>query len=335
VTAPARIAHWSWEGRSPVARTHPAVHRAELVDPLKDGRWEAFVAREPGATVFHHRAYLDLLDRAHGYPLTACCLVDRSATIRAGVPLALVSRALRPPRLVSLPFTDRCGLLPVPDGDPGLSENLAAAVDDLRRSTSMCVEVRGPVRAPGEARVSAVRVEHEISLCEPVAGLGSVGTIPSPGLRVERRTDMAALTEYRRLSARSRWRHGVPIRSRRTLVGLAHMFDRGLGFLLRVGDGARIAAGAVFLTFNGVMTCRCAAVSRSGSDIAPLDALLLEAMRWGTDAGMHALALGCTDVADDSRRRLWRSWGARERLLEYHEFPSRPRGLVALAGGNR
>jgi hypothetical protein len=58
-------------------------------------------------------------------------------------------------------------------------------------------------------------------------------------------------------------------------------------------------------------------------------------MRWGTDAGMHALALGCTDLADDSRRRLWRSWGARERLLEYHEFPSRPRGLVALAGGNR
>jgi hypothetical protein len=144
---------------------------------------------------------------------------------------------------------------------------------------------------------------------------------------------MAALTEYRRLSARSCWRHGLPPRSRRTLVGLAHMFDRGLGFLLRVGDGARVAAGAVFLTFNGVMTCSCAAVGRSGGDKRPLDALLLEAMRWGADAGMHALALGCTELADDSRRGLWRSWGAQERLLEYHEFPSRPRALWALAGG--
>lgn len=69
--------------------------RAELVDPLGDGRWESFVAETPAAGVFHHRAWLALLNRTFGFPMTACCLVDAAGTIRAGARTALPDTGLR------------------------------------------------------------------------------------------------------------------------------------------------------------------------------------------------------------------------------------------------
>ncbi len=38
-----------------------------LLDPLADERWLDFVARAPSASVFHHTAWLRLLQRQYGY----------------------------------------------------------------------------------------------------------------------------------------------------------------------------------------------------------------------------------------------------------------------------
>ena len=308
--------------------------RAELVDPPVDGRWEAFVAASPGATVFHHRAWLSLLQRTYGCPITACCLVDASSKIRAGVPFALVRRGRRPARLTCLPLAASCSTLPSPDDDGELAGELTSAVDDLRRSLRAPVELRGPVGPHPSAWVSARYHAHRIAL-EPDADrvmlrcrrraeiLRGAQRSREEGILAERRTDTRALADFYRVYVAERRRRGAPSLPRRFVLGLAHMFDHGLGFVLLVRAGEQTVAGAVLLSFNGALVYQLGAWA-PGATSAVMDLVLLEAVRWGCDAGMHTFDLGRTDLADTHLRDFNRAWGAKESVLAYHELRDEP-----------
>lgn len=293
--------------RLAVARRTAAGLRVELVDPLADGRWESFVAATPGAGVFHHRAWLALLHRTFGFPMTACCLVESSGAIRAGAPLALVTRGLRRPRLVSLPLSHACSPLPAPEDDERLAGRLVHALDDFRRSLRVSLEVRGPLGAHPSAYVSGRLRTHRILL-----GSQPADVLPRAGpLAIERRTDAGALAELHRVRLEMQRRRGLPTEPRRFLLGLAHLFDRGLGSVLLLRDGGRAVAGATLLCFNETIVC----THRSADAGAPPEAddlLLLDAMRWGRAAGMRTLDLGPGGVGA--------RWGAEEVALRYHRL---------------
>lgn len=79
-----------------------------LIDPLRDGRWDELVAKHERASLFHERGWLESLARTYGYqPL----VVTSSAPGRAlddGVVFCTVSSWITGTRLVSLPFSDHC-----------------------------------------------------------------------------------------------------------------------------------------------------------------------------------------------------------------------------------
>jgi hypothetical protein len=166
--------------------------RVELVDPIEDGRWSAFVAGQAGATVHHHRAWLELLRSAYDCPITACCLVDRSGTVVAGAPLALVPDGRGRRRLTCVPFAAVCGPLPRPQDDPILARELVPEIDALRRRLGVPAELRGPTAVHPGAYVARRLRPHRVPLPAPV------GAAPD-GLVVERRTDARGLAELQRL----------------------------------------------------------------------------------------------------------------------------------------
>jgi hypothetical protein len=322
-----------------------AGRRVELLDPVDDGRWEAFVGGAPGADVFHHRAWLLLLRRTYGHPLTACCIVDAAGTIHAGAPLALVPDGLRGSRLVCLPFTDECAPLPAPEEDPVLARELLDALDELRRALGVRVALRGRVAPHRSMHVAARHYAHQIPLEPHVdAVVRRAGRrLASPNgplrpsgaeLRVERRTDARALAEFDRLSASAQRRLGMPCHPRRFILGLAHLFDRGLGFVLLARDGGCAVAGAVFLCFNGTLRYECGAAEAGAPPDQPHDLLLLEAVRWGCAAGMRRLSLGRTPFGCTGLREFKLSWGAEERVLEFHEIGDGPPRAPAQASGS-
>lgn len=324
--------HRAPQGMLPPPRNAP--WRAQLVDPPVDGRWEAFVAAAPGAAVFHHRAWLRLLQRTYGCPITACCLVDASSTIRAGVPFALVRRGRRHARLTCLPLAASCSTLPSPHDDAELAGELTSAVDDLRRSLRVPAELRGPVGPHPSAWVSARYRAHRITL-EPDADrvllrsrrraeiLRGAHRSREEGIVAERRTDTRALADFYRVYVAERRSRGAPSLPRRFVLGLAHMFDHGLGFVLLVRAGEQTLAGAVLLSFNGTLVYQLGAWA-PGATSAVLDLVMLEAVRWGCNAGMHTLDLGRTELSETHLRDFNRSWGARESVLAYHELRDQP-----------
>jgi hypothetical protein len=290
--------------------------RVELLDPIEDGRWAAFVARAPRASVHHHRAWLDLLHTAFGCPVVACCLVDAAGTIQAGVPLALVSDGRRGQRLACLPLAARCGALPEPDEDPVLAGELVAALDELRCSLRVPVELRGPSAAHPAVHLTASYRAHHLTLgpgLEPPADT-------SDRLAVERRTDARALAELYRLHAAACRRRGEPAPPRRFVLGFAHLFDRGLGFVLLARHRARAVAGAVLTTFNRTLAYQYGGPAPDESPDAVGDVLLSAAIRWGCEAGMRTLELGRVALDDERRRALMLALGAQETLLDYREM---------------
>jgi hypothetical protein len=305
----------------------------ELVDPLTDGRWEAFVGHAPHARVFHHRSWLALLRRVYGFPIVACCVVDRSGAIRGGAPLALVRRAFRRPRLACLPLSDRCAPLPAPGDDAVMAERVLWAVDELRRVIRVPAEVRGEVAEHPAARVacrycaSDIRLEPDVDrvLSRARSDTLAIAKDAEREMVVERRTDAAALAEFHLLQVATRERGDAPAPPRQLILGLAYLFDRGLGFALLARDDLGSAGGAIFLVYNRTLRQLYDATWSSSAGIAARHLLMLEGIRWGCEAGIETLDLGCTEFGETTAREFNRSWGAEERVLEFTSLDESPR----------
>jgi len=318
-----------------ISRHHRAFAAAQgnerwtLVDPINDPRWADFLARAGEAGPFHHPAWLSLLARSYGYPMRACCIVDDAGMIVAGLPVALVGGPLRRPRLAALPFSDHCAPLVAGD-DAALADELLCALDELRSSLGVALEVRAPIGSSAGQVVDSYWL-HEIAL-EPDADavvdrfrrksqiLRGVRRAEREGLTVERRIDAGALAEFYELHVGTRRRQGVPTQPKSFILRFADLFDLGLGFVMVVRDGDRPVAAAVFLAFNGKLIYKYGASDPAALGKRPNNLLFLEAIRWGCENGMQSMDLGRTDIGHESLREFKLSWGADESTLEYHEL---------------
>ena len=77
-------------------------------DPTQDPRWNVFVNRHPGASVFHTHGWIKALCRTYGYEAAALTTSAPEQEITNGIPFCRVNSWLTGRRLVSLPFSDHC-----------------------------------------------------------------------------------------------------------------------------------------------------------------------------------------------------------------------------------
>src|SRR5436853_715906 len=61
--------------------------RVVEIDVQHDPRWEAFISTEPNSLIYHHPAWLQVLEEAYGYkPVNLAC-EDSSGKLRGILPL--------------------------------------------------------------------------------------------------------------------------------------------------------------------------------------------------------------------------------------------------------
>ena len=296
--------------------------RAELLDPRTDGRWSEFVARAPGATIFHHPLWHGLLAAHYGYDFRACCLTDEAGRVVAGLPWARVESRLTGRRLVAVPFSDACE--PLTDGAG--SAELAAAVETARAEQGLGLEVRWRFDALGGA-APHLYWRHVLPL---VGDADSVERRARDGIRrgaekarregleFERRTDTAALDAFYDMHARTRRRQGVPVQTKRFIRDLAGLFAAGLGFvaLVRTPGGTPVA-GAVFLRAGAHLTYKYGASDRGALAMRPNNLLFQDVIRWACEEGCRELDFGRTDLDHEGLRQFKLGWGAKESPLHY------------------
>lgn len=296
--------------------------RAEVLDPRTDGRWSEFVARAPGATIFHHPLWLGLLGRHYGYDFTACCLADETGRIVAGLPWARVESRLTGRRLVAVPFSDACQ--PLTDGAD--AAELATAVETARQEEQLGLEVRWRFdglsgAAPHVYWRHVLALDADGDSVERRARDGirrGAEKARRKGLTFERRTDAAALDAFYEMHVRTRSRQGVPVQAKRFICDLADLFAAGHGFvaLVRAQEGAAVA-GAVFLRAGAHLTYKYGASDRASLAMRPNNLLFQEVIRWACQEGCHELDFGRTDLDHEGLRQFKLGWGAEESPLHY------------------
>lgn len=295
------------------------------LDPTTDPAWSSFVESCPGASIFHHPAWLRLLQDQYGYELCAICVRDRQGDVAAGLPLAKIRSLLTGSRLVALPFSDVCGPLIRADGAERRAAQLVQAVQDEQRRAGTDLEIRDRLALPG-ASIGDRFYQHILQLDPDFPSVESgfekqvkrgIRKAVREEVSVERATDRAALDEFFRLHVRTRRHLGVPTQPRSFIRRFVRLFDEDLGFVLTARWQGRPIAAAVFLSYNGTLTYKYGASDRRFLGKRPNNLLFAEAIRWGCANRMTVLDFGRTDSDNEGLRSFKRSWGADERPLLY------------------
>ena len=136
------------------------------VDP--NGDWDAFVARDPGATFCHLAAWRAIMTDVLRNECLYFAALDSSGEWEGVLPLVRVRAPLLGHYLVSMPFLNAGG----PVGT--LSARLAladAAVAEAKRSGADLVELRARDAVPGDLRLSQRKITVALPLPETAEAL--------------------------------------------------------------------------------------------------------------------------------------------------------------------
>ncbi len=309
----------------------PIPTRIETLDPITDPRWRRFVERHPAATIFHHPSWMRLLREQYRYTFTAPCVIATDGRVLAGLPIARIASRLTGTRLVSLPFSDVCGVL---DGDgAALRTEILGAITATVESTHLGLEIRDSVPDVRLGRTVRRFWTHRLALSSDpeAAGQGfrpavrrGITKARRAGLVAEWRTDDAALSTFYDLHLQTRRRHGTPTQPKRFILRFTDIFREGLGAVVLVRRDADVLAAAVFLWCSHTMTYKYGASDMRHLDVRPNNLLFMDAIRRGSEQGLRVLDLGRTDIGNEGLRCFKRGWGAEEADLSYTYLATAP-----------
>jgi hypothetical protein len=305
---------------------------SELLLELSDSRWMQFISRHPDAVLFHHPAWLRLLQTCYGYRAFIAAVAAGSGEILAGVPIMSVSSPLTGRRWVALPFTDYC--MPLACNEqalPALTGWLARLYAEGR---IRCIEVRWALPDHPALRTSEDYVLQTIGLGpdagEVEKGLSrttrqNIRAAGERGVRVEMGSDLEHIRLFYRLQLETRRKHGVPAQPWRFFRLLEQIiFRQGFGFTLLAYHGAVCIAGMVLLHWNRSLIAKYAASRAETLDLRPNNLLFWKAIEWGCQQGVRTFDMGRTEIANEGLRRYKQGWGSEETPITYSTFSARP-----------
>ena len=297
------------------------------LDPVGDSRWLQLLSRAPEASIFHHPAWLRLLQATYGYELRACCLGGPDGMLLGGVPVATVSSRITGSRLVALPFSDLCPPLIASGAPHGAAAVLARALEAFGQLRGLPLEVRGTgqvLREPRRANGSTImcsrsrptpRRSNAVSprrrRCAASAAHDARACVPNCGLIAMRSPGSTGCTS-RHVAA-----SGCRLSRAGSFSASPSSSIKAWGSSCAYAARDRLIAAAVFLTSHDVLTYKYGASDARFLATRPNNLLFMEAIRWGCDNGYRSLDFGRTHWGQEGLRAFKLAWGSEERELRY------------------
>jgi hypothetical protein len=305
------------------------------VDPLRDPHWDARVARFPGASFFHSRAWLQVLRDSYGLKPCFFRADDNEGRPAVLVPFVEINSWLTGRRGVSLPFTDECQ--PLYTESDTLRETIEAIGAYGRYRRWKYWEIRGgaaTIQAPAATSFYA----HRTNLDSDVGRL--LGRCDSAARRAVRKSEQSDLTisfsydlestrQFHALLCTTRKRHGLPPQPFSFFGNIQrHVLAarKGCIVLARIGDVP--VAGAMFFQFGRVAIFKYGASNQAFQHLRPNNLVMWRAMEYYARAGFEALDFGRTSLGNEGLRHFKLSWAATERVLDYVRFNYRTASFV-------
>ena len=286
--------------------------------------WQAYVARTPGATLYHDIAWRQIFARAFGYRGFLLLAQDGGGAVHGVLPLYHVPGLLGPDKLSSVPFRDRGGILH--ENDAAFLA-LAAAADDLRRAMKLdAVELKtlAPYPEPLVREAGLARHDHwihsEVDLTDlaPDTLRQKLGDKTRNMIRQAERAglqfseDAAALDSWMALHRASQHNLGIPAFPRRFFESvLAGLGSRARLFLVRGADSEAAAACICYLEKDRLIYAYSAAHPR-GRELRANDLMLVSLLDWARAQGLRWFDFGSDAPDQEGLLFFKRKWLARQ-----------------------
>jgi hypothetical protein len=300
------------------------------VHPASQPDWDASLARDPRATIFHSAAWAEVLAGAYGYAPHYFAIHEAGA-VKSLLPLMEVNSSLTGRRGVSLPFTDECEPI---FSDPDSFKRLVQSATALGRQRGWkYVEFRGGRNLFGYVPASLSFYGHDLALTggeEQLFGRvdGSIRRAirkaEKEGVKVEVTDTLEAVRTFYSLLCQTRKRHGLPPQPFALFQNIhRHVLARKLGVLvLATFSGQPIAAG-VYFGFGARATYKYGASDARFQHLRGNNLVMWEAIKWHAAQGFQNLHLGRTSLGNDGLRRFKLNWGAAEHPIQYVKYDLR------------
>jgi hypothetical protein len=321
------------------------------VDPTRDPRWEALLAAEPQALVYHHPAWLQALQAEYGEaPLNLAC-EDNRGNLVGVLPLLRTSGYLTGSRLQSLPRTTAAG--PVASSAEATALLLQAAVARARALPGTQLRLKVASNAlDGLVDRLVGRPYEELHLLNLPARpedlrfgnsrnhgaiKRAVNKAAKSGVRVRAAESEVELRAWYRLYLEAmRW-HAVPPRPYRFFLALWELLrPRGLMRLLVAELEGRLVAGSVLLMFGQTVFYAFNGRRRGDLSLRPNDALHWRALHDACAEGYRRYDFGEVPVGNEGLARFKSKWGTETALLyRYYYPPPEKAERVDAVGGSR
>ncbi len=336
---------------SSLAAVPPPEITIREIDPWDDPRWETFVLHHPGATIYHHPAWLGALRRE--YPQSGLFLAceDPEGALRGVFPLLYTRglplsgrRPLTGPRLSSLPRTPLAGPLAT---DPAALEALLR--EALRRASahpSIRLQIKTRSESLGESLGGVVRKSWRQTYIVPLSAQpGQPYHIPdsqnrssikrairkaiASGVQTRSAETAGDLRNWYRIYLETMRRNFVPARPYRFFLALWElMHSRGMMRLLLAekqdATGTRMVGGHLFLSFGDTVTYAFGASRTDDFALRPNDIIMGQAINDASEAGFRFVDLGEVPEGDENLARFKTKWGAAPVPLYRYYFPDFP-----------
>jgi hypothetical protein len=319
------------------------------VDPWKDPRWENFVLGHPEATIYHHPAWLKVLEREYRQRSLFLACEDPDGRLQGVFPLLytrglpLSSGPLTGPRLSSLPRTPLAG--PLATDRAALS---ALVREALRRASAHSVRLQIKVQSEqlNDDIEGIVKKAWRQSYIVPLAGTPgqhyhipggqnrssikrSINKAIAGGVRTRPAETEEDLRVWYRLYLETMRRNVVPARPYRFFLALWELMrPSGMMRLLlaeqQTATGSRIVGGHLFFTFGLTVTYAFGASCAADFALRPNDIIMGQAINDASVAGYRFVDLGEVPEGDGDLARFKTKWGAEPVRLYRYYFPDFP-----------
>ncbi len=308
------------------------------IDPLRDSRWEVFVASHPRASVFHSTSWLKALRTAYGYDPVVVTSCPPEMALKNGLVFCSVQSWLTGRRFVSLPFCDYCEpLVNDPDELDDLLLHMRKRVD-----TGGCkyIEIRPTFCQPrsrtGFGR-SVVYCSHRLKLSGSNQELfrnfsksctqRKIRRAEREKLRYDEGTSEALLQKFYELLVMTRRRQFLPPQPLSWFRALIAEF--GSDLRIRVASKCDTPIASILtITYKKSMVYKYGCSDARFHKLGGVALLFWNAIKEAKNRGLEELEMGRSETSNFGLISFKEHWGATRGELSYWTYPHRP-GMTA------
>ena len=307
------------------------------IDSQTDPRWEAFVSTSPRGLIYHHPAWLQVLQEAYGYKPAHIACEDANGQLRGILPLFSMRGLLSGHRLSSLPRTPVAG--PLAHNDEAMAFLMQAAVERVRDKQGKQLQIKmltneldglvdSMVGGPWRATYSLTLPEQpELLRLGNSQARRAVKKAAKLGVQVgPAETERELRAWYELYLDNMRWLFVPPRPYRFCEVAWRRLQPHGLMRLLLAkhyeADRPRVVGGILLFMFGQDVSYAFSGWKREDQALRPNDALHWRAIQDACAEGFRHYDFGEVPKNNSGLAEFKSKWGAEEKSLYRYYYPA-------------